>query len=173
MPAACALGIKSGKNIFYCSSETPAEFGEAKPLHLLTQTTPLLESPTGAFIATQPPPFRNCFCVGWRFRPRSHPAKGISCHFRGFRAKALHFCRRVCYTTDAEPCSAKRHPQYFHRTENRPVTATRAAFCFFTGAPGTPGRFSAFAGRFVTKIVQNDEIVVHWGQQKAPGLEGA
>ena len=64
-------------------------------------------------------------------------------------------------------------PNSSYRTENRPVTATRAAFCFFAGAPGTPGRFSAFAGRFVTKIVQNDEIVVHWGQQKAPGLEGA
>ena len=61
-------------------------------------------------------------------------------------------------------------PNISYSTENRPVTATRAAFCFFMG---TPGRFSAFAGRFVTKIVQNAEIVVHWVQQKAPGLEGA
>ena len=59
-----ALRINSGKNIFICSSETPAEFGGAKPLHLLTQTTPLLESPTGAFIAAQPQPFRNCFFTG-------------------------------------------------------------------------------------------------------------
>ena len=56
-----ALRIVSGKIIFICSFETPAEFGGAKPLHLLTQTTPLLESPTGAFIAAQPQPFRNYF----------------------------------------------------------------------------------------------------------------
>ena len=61
MASACALAIISGKNIFIYSSETPAEFGGAKPLHLLTQTTPLLESPTGAFIAAQPQPFRNYF----------------------------------------------------------------------------------------------------------------
>ena len=54
----------SGKIIFICSFETPAEFGGAKPRHLLTQTTPLLESPTGAFIAAQPQPFRNYFFTG-------------------------------------------------------------------------------------------------------------
>ena len=42
MPAACALGINSGKNIFYCSSETPAGVSELLfswedyPLSLLT-----------------------------------------------------------------------------------------------------------------------------------------
>ena len=64
MASACALAIFSGKIIFICSFETPAEFGGAKPRHLLTQTTPLLESPTGAFIAAQPQPFRNYFFTG-------------------------------------------------------------------------------------------------------------
>ncbi|RGW78858.1 hypothetical protein DWV51_06430 [Faecalibacterium prausnitzii] len=64
MRSAFALRINSGKKNFICSSETPAEFGGAKPLHLLTQTTPLLESPTGAFIAAQPQPFRNYFFTG-------------------------------------------------------------------------------------------------------------
>ena len=36
----------------------------AKPLHLLTQTALPLESPTGAFIAAQPQPFRNYFFTG-------------------------------------------------------------------------------------------------------------
>ena len=87
MRAAFALRIVSGKNIFICSSETPAEFGGAKPLHLLTQTTPLLESPTGAFIATQPPPFRNYFFTG-----RVVTANGI-CSAAFCESAALRACR--------------------------------------------------------------------------------
>ena len=98
---------------------------------------------------------RFCVCVGWRSLPRSHPVKDISCHFRQFRAKALYFCRRAWYTTGAEPCSAKRHPQYFLQHRKPSGNRNPGGFLFFMGAPGTPGRFSAFAGRFVTKIVQN------------------
>ena len=65
------------------------------------------------------------------------------------------------------------HSHNSYRAENRPVTASRAVFCFLQVCPVTPGRFSAFAGRFVPKTVQTGQNVVHWVQQKAPGLEGA
>ena len=68
------------------------------------------------------------------------------------------------------------HSHNSYRAENRPVTASRAVFCFLRVCPAVfalSGRFSAFAGRFVPKIVQGGQKVVHWVQQKAPGLEGA
>ena len=55
-------------------------------------------------------------------------------------------------------------PYFPIETENRPVTASRAVFCFLRvrlAAFAPPGRFNAFAGRFVPKIVQNGQIVVH------------
>ena len=62
------------------------------------------------------------------------------------------------------------HSHNSYRAESRPVTANRAVFCFFAGAPGVPGRFSAFAGRFVPKTVQSGRNVVHWVQQKSARL---
>ena len=44
--------------------ERSAELVGAKPLHLLTQTALPLESPTGAFIATQTRIFQNCLFTG-------------------------------------------------------------------------------------------------------------
>ena len=58
-PPLCSGHFQRKEYFKFRGSETPAEFGGAKPLHLLTQTTPLLESPTGAFIAVQPQPFLN------------------------------------------------------------------------------------------------------------------
>ena len=58
-PPLCSGHFQRKEYFKFRGSETPAEFGGAKPLHLLTQTTPLLESPTGAFIAAQPQPFLN------------------------------------------------------------------------------------------------------------------
>ena len=55
-------------------------------------------------------------------------------------------------------------PYFPIETENRPVTASRAVFCLLRVRPAAfapPGRFNAFAGRFVPKIVQNGQIVVH------------
>ena len=60
------------------------------------------------------------------------------------------------------------HSRNSYRAENRPVTANRAVFCFLRVHPVTPGRFSAFAGRFVPKTVQSGQNVVHWVQQKRP-----
>ena len=184
------FGHQERKEYFYCSSETPAEFGGAKPLHLLTQTTPLLESPTGAFIATQPPPFRNCFFTGGvaaeilsgshsfavPFLRHKRVRKGF---FRGFRGDSMHFrghSRRIApllppfvvyYGHRAVLCLIC-HSLNSYRAENRPVTANRAVFCFLREHPVTPGRFSAFAGRFVPKTVQSGQNVVHWVQQKRP-----
>ena len=44
--------------------ERSAELVGATPLHLLTQTALPLESPTGAFIATQTRIFQNCLFTG-------------------------------------------------------------------------------------------------------------
>ena len=46
------------------NSGKSAELVGAKPLHLLTQTALPLESPTGAFIATQTRIFQNCLFTG-------------------------------------------------------------------------------------------------------------
>ena len=65
MRAAFALRIISGKNIYnFAILENLAELVGAKPLHLLTQTALPLESPTGAFIATQTRIFQNCLFTG-------------------------------------------------------------------------------------------------------------
>ena len=65
MRAAFALRIISGKNIYnFAILEKSAELVGAKPLHLLTQTALPLESPTGAFIATQTRIFQNCLFTG-------------------------------------------------------------------------------------------------------------
>ena len=146
------FGHQERKEYFYCSSETPAEFGGAKPLHLLTQTTPLLESPTGAFIATQPPPFRNCFFTGGAAAeslsgshsfavPYLRPKRVRKGFFRAFRGDSMHFrghSRRnapllppfvVYYKHRAVLCLIC-HSHNSYRAENRPVTANRAVFCF-------------------------------------------
>lgn len=71
------------------------------------------------------------FCVGWRFAPRCRPVKGISSHYWGFRAKALHFFCRRWYNAGTEMYSESTSFPYFPiETENRPVTASRAVFCF-------------------------------------------
>ena len=151
------FGHQERKEYFYCSSETPAEFGGAKPLHLLTQTTPLLESPTGAFIATQPPPFRNCFFTGGvaaEILSGSHsfavpflrPKRVRKGFFRGFQGDSMHFrghSRRIApllppfvvyYGHRAVLCSIC-HSLNSYRAENRPVTANRAVFCFLRVCP--------------------------------------
>ena len=54
MPSAYALGILSGKSIFYFAFVAAPTLVRAKPFHLLSQIARLLERPTGAFIAAQP-----------------------------------------------------------------------------------------------------------------------
>ena len=54
MPSAHALGILSGKSIFYFAFVAAPTLVRAKPFHLLSQIARLLERPTGAFIAAQP-----------------------------------------------------------------------------------------------------------------------
>ena len=54
MPSAHALGILSGKSIFYFAFVAAPTLVRSKPFHLLSQIARLLERPTGAFIAAQP-----------------------------------------------------------------------------------------------------------------------
>ncbi len=120
------FGHQERKEYFYCSSETPAEFGGAKPLHLLTQTTPLLESPTGALLLRNRRLFGTAFL---REGPRRKVSqahirlqslicapKGCARAFLGLfgaircisgviHAEMHHFCRRSWYTTSTEQCS--------------------------------------------------------------------
>ena len=53
-----SLRVRSGylqrKHSFLFAFVATPTFVRAKPFHLLTQTTRLLKSPTGAFIAVQP-----------------------------------------------------------------------------------------------------------------------
>ena len=104
------------------------------------------------------------FCVGGRFLPQFHPVKGISSHFRRIRAKRLYFSAIGGIMQVQRSTLKICHSHNSYRAENRPVTASRAVFCLLRVRPAAfapPGRFSAFAGRFVPKIVQNGQIVVH------------
>lgn len=74
MPSAHALGILSGKSIFYFAFVAAPTLVRAKPFHLLSQIARLLERPTGAFIAAQPRSFRSYFFTG-----KVVKANGICC----------------------------------------------------------------------------------------------
>ena len=94
--------------------------------------------------------------------------QGDSMHFRGHsRRIALLLPPFVVYYRHRAVLCSICHSRNSYRAENRPVTANRAVFCVW-GCVCAPGRFSAFAGRFVPKTVQSGQNVVHWVQQKRP-----
>ena len=154
-----ALWASIAERVFFiCSSETPAGVSKllfygrdcgGKPLRRTFVCNPFL----------RPKRVRKGFFGAFQ---------GDSMHFRGHsRRIALLLPPFVVYYRHRAVLCSICHSRNSYRAENRPVTANRAVFCF-CGCVCAPGRFSAFAGRFVPKTVQSGQNVVHWVQQKRP-----
>lgn len=121
MPAACALGIKSGKNIFIAVPKRPQAFRNCFF--------------TGGVAA------ENLSGLHSFAAPFLRPKRVRKGFFRVFRGDSMHFrghSRRIApllppfvvyYKHRAVLCSIC-HSHNSYRAENRPVTANRAVFCF-------------------------------------------
>ena len=159
----CTLGIKSGKNILYCSSETPAGVSEllfygrdcgGKPLRRTFVCNPFL----------RPKRVRKGFFGAFQ---------GDSMHFRGHsRRIALLLPPFVVYYKHRAVLCSICHFRNSYRAENRPVTANRAVFCF-CGCVRCTRSFQRICGAIRAQNRPKRAKRGTLGTTKAPGLEGA
>ena len=163
MPAACALGIKSGKSIFYlqfrnaCGRSGTAFLRGGRggnPLRFTFVRSPFL----------RPKRVRKGFFGAFQ---------GDSMHFRGHSRRIAPLLPPfvVYYGHRAVLCSIC-HFRNSYRAENRPVTANRAVFCF-CGCVWCTGSFQRICGSIRAQNRPKRAKRGTLGTTKAPGLEGA
>ena len=163
MPAACALGIKSGKNIFIA---VPKRLRAFRNCFFMGEIA--VESLSGAHS------FATLFLRPKRVRKGFFGAfQGDSMHFRGHsRRIALLLPPFVVYYRHRAVLCSICHSRNSYRAENRPVTANRAVFCFLR-VRVVHGLFQRICGAIRAQNRPKRAKRGTLGTTKAPGLEGA